>query len=314
MEENKIGKFFRVRRKEKGISIEKASKDTLIKEEILKYIENDEFSKIHGHAYVKGFLKIYSEYLDLDPEKIIYLYKKNYELVDVNKNFYTLSNTKKEKNKKIETKISLKKYFRKILILLVINLIFVFTFIITISYITRPPILEIRYPINFKLSNKTEEFVEIKYNEPIFKIYGQTEKDVVIKINDSQINVNPISGEFVIDAIPILDKENILKITAENKLGISTTLYLKILRIENDEKIQKVYVKAQAGIFLFLSVDEIIKVNSILDKTFEQNIAFYREIVIRTNDYTKIKLLDENFNEIQINSNEYRIINKKNAS
>lgn len=62
-----IGQQLREAREKKGVSIEKAAEETKVKGDVLRALEADDYSKMLAPVYVKGFLKIYSQYLDLDP-------------------------------------------------------------------------------------------------------------------------------------------------------------------------------------------------------------------------------------------------------
>lgn len=64
------GTILREARLSKNISLEAASKHTRIHVNILKNIENDDYQTL-GTVYVKGFLKIYAEYLGVDREEIL---------------------------------------------------------------------------------------------------------------------------------------------------------------------------------------------------------------------------------------------------
>lgn len=66
-----IGRILKNARVEKGFSLEKASKDTRITQIYLRSIEEGRFSKIPGDTVLRGFLKIYSDYLGLDPAPLL---------------------------------------------------------------------------------------------------------------------------------------------------------------------------------------------------------------------------------------------------
>lgn len=88
-----IGSYLKEIRQSKGISIGKASKETKILLEHLVQIENNEFHKISGSTYIKGFLKKYGEFLGLNGEVLIQEYSKQYE--DKKENLSLLSNYQK---------------------------------------------------------------------------------------------------------------------------------------------------------------------------------------------------------------------------
>lgn len=63
-----LGQRLREVRESKGITIQKAAEDTKVKADILRDLERDDYSKIVAPVYTKGFLKIYAQYLGLDPQ------------------------------------------------------------------------------------------------------------------------------------------------------------------------------------------------------------------------------------------------------
>lgn len=70
-EKRKIGRILRSSRLEKGLTLEKASKDTKITQKYLKAIEDEQFSAIPGEVVLKGFIRIYADYLKIDPKPLI---------------------------------------------------------------------------------------------------------------------------------------------------------------------------------------------------------------------------------------------------
>lgn len=70
-EKHAIGKAFRDSRTAKKISIEKASKETKISQAYLKAIEEEDFDKIPGDVVLKGFIRVYSDFLGIDPSPLI---------------------------------------------------------------------------------------------------------------------------------------------------------------------------------------------------------------------------------------------------
>jgi cytoskeletal protein RodZ len=66
-----IGETLREARHTKRASLEDAVRVTKIKLEILEKLESDEFDRLASPMYTKGFLKLYAEYLGLDPTGIV---------------------------------------------------------------------------------------------------------------------------------------------------------------------------------------------------------------------------------------------------
>jgi len=70
-----LGEKLKSARSEKGLSFDQISRETNISIRYLEALETENFSVFPGEPYVIGFLKNYSEYLDLDVQKVISLYR-----------------------------------------------------------------------------------------------------------------------------------------------------------------------------------------------------------------------------------------------
>lgn len=65
-----IGAYLRAVRRRRRISIERAAEDTKIRAAFLMRMESDEFDFL-APAYVRGFLRSYARYLQVEPEPLI---------------------------------------------------------------------------------------------------------------------------------------------------------------------------------------------------------------------------------------------------
>ena len=70
-----FGEKLRATRENLGYSIEQIARDTHIAKKYLIALEDEDFSIFPGETYLKGFLQNYSEYLGLDHEVMIDIYK-----------------------------------------------------------------------------------------------------------------------------------------------------------------------------------------------------------------------------------------------
>lgn len=74
--ETGIGRALRTARLRRGKSLEEASRETRLRLEYLTALEREEFGDLLGDVYVRGWLRSYSQYLGLDPEKVITVYER----------------------------------------------------------------------------------------------------------------------------------------------------------------------------------------------------------------------------------------------
>lgn len=70
-----LGERLRSAREAKGATASEAAAATKIKVQHIEALEAEDFGKIAAPIYVKGFLKLYAEYLGFEPNEIIEHYK-----------------------------------------------------------------------------------------------------------------------------------------------------------------------------------------------------------------------------------------------
>ncbi|AGT43474.1 helix-turn-helix domain-containing protein [Treponema pedis] len=72
---NEIGKLLIETRMQHGLELEQVARETNIAKRYLEALENDDYSVFPAEPYILGFLRNYCEYLGLNPEEFIKLYK-----------------------------------------------------------------------------------------------------------------------------------------------------------------------------------------------------------------------------------------------
>ena len=74
-----IGSTLRETRVRRKTTLQQAEDDTKIRVKYIQAMENDDFDLMPSPAYVKGFLRTYSEYLGLDPDVMLDEYRSRFE-------------------------------------------------------------------------------------------------------------------------------------------------------------------------------------------------------------------------------------------
>jgi len=69
-----IGAKLSSARREKGVSVEQAARDTHIAKRFIEAMEQEDFEAFPGEAYLLGFLRNYAGYLGLSAEEVVTLY------------------------------------------------------------------------------------------------------------------------------------------------------------------------------------------------------------------------------------------------
>lgn len=168
------GELLKSRRKSLGKTVFEVSQETKIQEKYIKALEANEFSQFDSSVFVKGFLKIYSDYLKVDSIPVLALYRRQ-------------CNIKEEVPKKGRTVLNLKSFFSPLTISLFI-IIFLVIAVMVYLYIQfynlqKIPALEIFSPVNGEVSNSQEIVVK-----------GKTNEDAILNINGEEIGSQ--EGEF----------------------------------------------------------------------------------------------------------------------
>ena len=70
-----LDQLLREAREQKGVSLEQVEEATCIRQKFLQALEEGDYGALPAETYVKGFLRTYAMYLELDPEEIIALYE-----------------------------------------------------------------------------------------------------------------------------------------------------------------------------------------------------------------------------------------------
>ncbi len=69
-----LGQTLKAARERKRITLSYAAAQTRIKMQFLELMERDDFSRMPAPAYAKGFLRMYAEFLGLDPQPLVQQY------------------------------------------------------------------------------------------------------------------------------------------------------------------------------------------------------------------------------------------------
>lgn len=78
MSEPTIGETLRRAREERGASLYEVSRETKIRVDFLDHMERDNFRFISGHAYIRGLVRSYARWVDLDLGEITAAFDETY--------------------------------------------------------------------------------------------------------------------------------------------------------------------------------------------------------------------------------------------
>ena len=172
------GEVLKKKREALGRSVELVSQETKMQKRFITYIEDNDFSKFDSEVFLTGFIKIYSQYLGLDIDKVLALYRR--------------SKPQKKSNKGKPGELNWAKYKKFILTpKSIITFLSILFFVLILGYIglqiykfQSPPQLTITTPVDE--SAVTQELISVE---------GTTQPGAVIEINATLVTVDE-KGNF----------------------------------------------------------------------------------------------------------------------
>lgn len=184
-------------RDKKRISLKKASTDLLIKEDVLEAIENEQWQELPDPTFVKGFIKNYAEYLGLDPDHTLALYRRGFDETKYPRESHVPQQQK-------EAKIT-RTRIRKSMVFTAIAIFIGYLLIQYLSILSAPK-LEVHEPQN-----------DINTSVPIIEVSGKTETGSTVSINGTFTAVDQ-EGNFK-QEYTLEEGQNIIEIIAAKRLS-----------------------------------------------------------------------------------------------
>lgn len=213
----KVGQLLKEARDRKNLSLEEAEKATRIRKKILTFLEDSNWEKLPSPTFIKGLLKNYGEYLDLDTNNLLAFFRREYEEPKVQKNVPPV----KVKKPRI-------RFTPQVITLLAFVAIFLSGGLYLFSQyrsFTAAPLLEVSEPAN----NVKNETLDINF-------VGKTYPDAILKINGQTIQLSP-GGTFSV-AVSLVEGINTIIVTAENRFGQISTDKRTVV-VEDKESTEK---------------------------------------------------------------------------
>ena len=201
-----VGQTLKDTREAKLYTLEDVEKNTKIRVGLLEALEGDDYVKLPPATFIQGFIKNYSKFLGLDSEKMLALFRRDYE-------------AKKHPPRVMESfKSPLEhKKFRltsaKVLGGVVALIVLIFFGYLWFEYhqYVGAPMLEVVTPVD-------QESVDI----PQVTVEGKTEPEVKVEVNNQEIGIEE-DGTFR-EEIKLSSSTNRITITATSKFGRSATV------------------------------------------------------------------------------------------
>jgi len=190
-----VGEILQRARLEKKLSLEEVERKIKIRTKFLEAIEENNYQKLPSAVYAKGFIKNYSEFLGLSPEKILAIFRRQF---DEGKHLGILPQGLRGPSR-------LRIPVAVLLFLLPLFLFFTYLYREYRSFV-QPPSLVIQSP----------QEQAIIFGETL-EVAGRTDPSVTLTLNDQKILMGQ-DGSFT-QKITLNPGLNTLEFVAKNKLG-----------------------------------------------------------------------------------------------
>jgi len=201
-----VGHLLKQKRKEKKLSLDQIEKTIKIKKKFLEFLEKDKFDQFSSQIYARGFLKNYAQFLGLDEEKTLAIFRRQ------SKEENSLSVRKNDQNwlfKITPQRLQLG------VILIILIIFFGYLFKQYQSLITGPSLTIFSPQENLVVEKGT------------IIVSGKTDSEVKVLINNQEIYPNQ-KGEFS-QEISLVKGINQIVISAENQKGKRKTIVREVI-------------------------------------------------------------------------------------
>lgn len=187
------GEILKKKRESLGRSVEIVSQETKMQKRFITYIEDNDFSKFDSEVFLTGFIKIYSQYLGLDTEKILALYRR--------------SKPQRKTSKGKTGELNWAKYKKFILtpksIITILSILF---FVLILGYIGLQ-IYKFQSPPKLTITNPVDDSVT---TQELLTVEGTTQPGAIVEINTTLVTIDD-KGTFRYD-VTLKEGINIISI------------------------------------------------------------------------------------------------------
>jgi cytoskeletal protein RodZ len=215
---NTVGRMLKTAREDKGLSHAEVYTQTRILPELQIAMENGNFSHLGDEYYIQAFIRLYSQFLSIDPEKSLALYRREYKPIE-----------RAVVKRKLTRMELLEQFVRLPQVRLGAAAVFIaaltFVLLAQITSALQPPQLNLSQPRPVQ-GPFTGEVVVVGNS---FRISGNATPGAKISINGSVIDVDS-TGSFDTPEIPLTGGAATAIVTATTNLGRSTEISLQIVK------------------------------------------------------------------------------------
>ena len=208
-----VGQLLKEAREAKLYTLDEVEKHTKIRKELLRALEDDNYTKLPPITFIQGFVKNYGKFLGLDSEKLLAVLRRDFEA---------------SKHPPVVMESFSKPLTRKRVFVTPSRLIGVVVAVIVISFFAylwfeyRQFVGAPELQVNSPSQGQTVEVTSIS-------VEGSTDPDAKVTVNDQEVGLNP-EGKFK-EEVKLSSSVNTISVVSTSKFGQSTkvdrTVYIK---------------------------------------------------------------------------------------
>jgi cytoskeletal protein RodZ len=299
-----LGEKLKKIREKSGVSLVEIATQTKIKKEYLEKIEKGDYDKLPFDVYVKGFLRSYARYLNLDPEKVVNQFNKEVGIRD---------NIKKYRKKEDSTESRFN--FPSLIITPKIVSIFLSVLIILIGFsyfyfevdnFSKEPSLIVETP-----------FPNMIIEDSLVEVAGKTDFENKILINNEVVFVDS-EGRFK-EKVGLQKGVNEITIEAVNKFGKNTQKKINLIAnyetqalVAGKEVENKKDSEDESFDLEIQSREESIELSYQIEEQGKQTTIIHPGVSLKIKVEDRIKISSSKISDtyVKINEEEFFLINE----
>ncbi len=208
-----VGQILKETRENKLLTLEDVERQTRIRVELLHALEEDNYDKLPPATFIQGFIKNYGKYLNLDVEKLMAIFRRDFE---AKKHPPKIMESLKKPAQKQKFVLTPSKLIGVVVILIVLCF-FAYLWVEYRQFVGAP---------NLVVNNpQDQQTVEI----PAVVVEGKTDPEVRVTINDQEIGTDT-DGNFRVE-VKLASSTVTMTIKATSKFGqsakVERTVFVK---------------------------------------------------------------------------------------
>lgn len=209
-----------------GLSLEKLSEQTKIPVKYIRYLEDENYEGLPAEIYVKGFLRQCSSYLRIDPQPLIDLYIKEFNIRNnINKSlFFSNKNSRKINDSKQRNRLM--HNFSRPNFVITPKLILALVTIFLVAAIGYYFWHQIRSFVSGPVITIFEPVEDIVTSEGKITLSGKADPQSILKINGTAVTLSA-EGSFY-QTLYLNKGSNYIKLMAINRQGRTSEVIRRI--------------------------------------------------------------------------------------